>query len=71
MLSSGLKTGSRNKAKSDDKEQHIRLCIEQCQRDLREVGLVSCFINVLQERRGSQFTSSADDTKLGGVADTR
>lgn len=38
---------------------------------LREVGLVSYFINDLQERTESKFTNSADDTKRGGVADTR
>lgn len=70
-LSSGLKTGSRNKVKGGDKEQCIRLWIEKCQRDFCEVGLVSYFINDLQERTENKFTNSAADTELGRVSDTR
>lgn len=62
--------GSRNKVKGGDKEQHIRLWIEKCQGDFREVGLVSYFINDLQERTENTFTNSAADTELG-VTDTR
>lgn len=61
---------SRNKVKGGDKEQHIRLWIEKCQGDFREVGLVSYFINDLQERTENTFTNSAADTELG-VTDTR
>jgi len=57
--------------KGGDEEQHIRLWREKCQRDFREVGLVSYFINDLQERTESKFTNSVDDTELGGAADTR
>lgn len=42
-----------------------------CQRDSSEVGLVSYFVNDLQERTENKFTNSAADTELGGVADTR
>lgn len=56
--------------KGGDKEQHIRLWIEKCQGDFREVGLVSYFINDLQESTENKFTNSAADTELG-VTDTR
>lgn len=45
--------------------------IEKCLGDFSEVGLVSCFINDLQERTENKFANSAADTELEGVADTR
>lgn len=45
--------------------------IERYRGDVRSVGLVSCFINDLQDRTSSVLASSADGTELGGVADTK
>lgn len=55
MLSSGLKTSSRNKVKGGDKEQHIRLWIEKCQRDF--VRLVLFHISLMISRREQRASS--------------